>query len=609
MDGFEILEKLGDGAYSVVYKVRRKEDSKRYALKKVRLHNLSEKEKENSLNEVRILASVKSTFVISYKEAFIDENEKSLCIVMEYADKGDLYQKICQFKKMGCLIDEVDVWRIFIQMTKGLKALHDLKILHRDLKSANIFLFSDGSAKIGDLNVSKVAHKGLGYTQTGTPYYASPEVWRDEPYDIKSDIWSLACVTYEMIALHPPFRAENMEALYNKVIKCQYGKISDRYSSDISEIIKLLLKVKSKDRPTCGQILKHPLVKKRIEFFQAEAGNENIDIDDMEEGVLLKTIRIPKNILCLTDKLPEANYDNPYHKKKFKKEGSIEKDNDKDKDKINNNTNIDCNKGSTFPNNCLPDINSKIKKKNDSNYTNEEEKVHRNTDLNNNYRNKKSNKKKLLTIEPTVEGRGLLKRSKLININSKINNNSKQEIITETLSTRPLISVEKERIDLKNSSSSKNKINIKTIDKLYNNEEKSNLKTDEIKIENPNNANLPNHKRYQTKKNKRLKELHKYFNDLGINDTYKLYIPQIGIANSNKNKCNNNLTNNNINNIKNANQKRIGNRYGHNLPNLYQPHRIRKNNSNSLKHYDDIKFDLVVKPMQHRKLNLNSIKI
>ena len=169
MDGFEILEKLGDGAYSVVYKVRRKEDSKIYALKKVKLQNLSEKEKENSLNEVRILASVKSTFVIAYKEAFIDENEQSLCIVMEYADKGDLYQKICQFKKMGCLIEEVDVWRIFIQMTKGLKALHDLKILHRDLKSANIFLFSDGSAKIGDLNVSKVSYKGLGYTQTGTP--------------------------------------------------------------------------------------------------------------------------------------------------------------------------------------------------------------------------------------------------------------------------------------------------------------------------------------------------------------------------------------------------------------------------------------------------------
>ena len=98
----------------------------------------------------------------------------------------------------------------------------------------------------------------MGYTQTGTPYYASPEVWRDELYDMKSDIWSLGCVTYEMLALHPPFRAENMEKLYNKVIQCQYGKISDKFFEDIKEIIKLLLKVKMKKRPTCAQILIHP---------------------------------------------------------------------------------------------------------------------------------------------------------------------------------------------------------------------------------------------------------------------------------------------------------------------------------------------------------------
>ena len=200
MNNFEIIDKLGDGAYSIVYKVKRKQDNNIYALKKVKLTGLSEKEKQNALNEVRILASVKSNFVISYKEAFIDEEDSSLCLVMEYADKGDLYQKISQFKKIGCLIEEIDIWRIFIQMTKGLKALHDLKILHRDLKSANIFLFSDGSAKIGDLNVSKVVYKGLGYTQTGTPYYASPEVWKDQPYDSKSDIWSLGCVTLEIMA-------------------------------------------------------------------------------------------------------------------------------------------------------------------------------------------------------------------------------------------------------------------------------------------------------------------------------------------------------------------------------------------------------------------------
>jgi len=92
-----------------------------------------------------------------------------------------------------------------IEITKALKILHDIYIFHRDLKSANVFLSRDGHAKLGDLNVSKVAKKGLLYTQTGTPYYASPEVWRDQPYDSKSDIWSLGCVIYEMTTLKPPF--------------------------------------------------------------------------------------------------------------------------------------------------------------------------------------------------------------------------------------------------------------------------------------------------------------------------------------------------------------------------------------------------------------------
>ena len=309
MDRFELISKLGEGSYSVVFKVRRKADSKIYALKKVRLKKLSEKEKKNSLNEVRILASIKSSFIISYKEAFIDETEPCLCIVMEYAEKGDLYQKITHFKRMGYSFDEKDIWKIFIQMLKGLKSLHDLKILHRDLKSANVFLFNDGSAKIGDLNVSKVAKKGLGYTQTGTPYYASPEVWRDEPYDSKSDIWSLGCVTYEMLTLNPPFRAESMKGLYEKVIKGKYPKISDKYSSDISDMLKLLFKLNPNERPSCDEILKNPIVIKRLEFFKSDIGNDKLDIANMDEAELLKTIRIPKNILFLSNKLPKANYE------------------------------------------------------------------------------------------------------------------------------------------------------------------------------------------------------------------------------------------------------------------------------------------------------------
>ena len=582
MDGFEILEKLGDGAYSVVYKVRRKEDSKIYALKKVNLANLSQKEKENSLNEVRILASVKSTFVIAYKEAFIDESDQSLCIVMEYADKGDLYQKITQFKKMGCLIDEVDIWRIFIQMTKGLKALHDLKILHRDLKSANIFLFSDGSAKIGDLNVSKVAYKGLGYTQTGTPYYASPEVWRDEPNDMKSDIWSLGCVTYEMLALHPPFRAENMEKLYNKVIQCQYGKISERYSDDIKEIIKLLLKVKTKDRPTCAQILKHPLVKKRLEFFQAQAGNDNIDIDDMEEGVLLRTIRIPSNLLCLSDKLPEANYENPFKQRKL----------EFNRNKINT-------KGNTFPNSNLPDIKCINKTKNE-NINNEEQKVFRETEL-----KLKKNKidENLIPIKRKELKIELFNKTKLLNIETKfsVDKNKRNKNVVTELHSNYSLNKRKHKLNLsKHLSNSKNKINlsIKKDEKIYKNHEEK-VDNDPKKDEIMPDLNTLTHKRRKKNGNKKMKEMQKYFNDLGINDTYKLYIPQLEIHNSNKNSINNDFKIK----IEKLNTKKFENRYVQNLPNLYQ-YKIRKNNSNSLNHYDNKKYDIIPKPVPNRKINL-----
>ena len=82
--------------------------------------------------------------------------------------------------------------------------MHDLKIVHRDIKCANLFLTKEGILKLGDLNVSKVA-KGMLSTQTGSPYYASPEVWQDRPYDLNSDIWSVGCVLFEMCTLQPPF--------------------------------------------------------------------------------------------------------------------------------------------------------------------------------------------------------------------------------------------------------------------------------------------------------------------------------------------------------------------------------------------------------------------
>lgn len=68
-----------------------------YALKKVKMMNLSEKERANALNEVRILASVDHPNVIGFKEAFVDEASSSMCLVMELADNGDVFQKICSY--------------------------------------------------------------------------------------------------------------------------------------------------------------------------------------------------------------------------------------------------------------------------------------------------------------------------------------------------------------------------------------------------------------------------------------------------------------------------------------------------------------------------------
>ena len=330
MDDFQVISKLGEGAYSTVYKVKRIIDGNIYALKKVKILKLSEKEKENALNEVRILASIKSNFVVSYKEAFFDEKDNTLCIIMEFADSGDLYQKIVQHKKSAIFFEEYEIWRIFIQLVKGLKSLHDLKILHRDMKSANVFLFSNGSAKLGDLNVSKVVKKGLGYTQTGTPYYASPEVWKDKPYDNKSDVWSLGCVLYEMITLRPPFRAKNMEGLYQKVIKGQYNKIPEKFSDDLFKVVQFLLQVNPNKRPSCEEILNYPVVQKRIDYFKS-LSNEGND-DNSEDKFLLKTIHMPKNLLFLSDKLPKPNYD-----KQLKINNNSEDLNNKNYRSFNNN--------------------------------------------------------------------------------------------------------------------------------------------------------------------------------------------------------------------------------------------------------------------------------
>jgi NIMA (never in mitosis gene a)-related kinase len=302
---FDIVNKLGDGAFSGVFRVVRKSDGQLYALKKVKLHALKQKEKENSLNEVRILASFNHPNIIAYKEAFIEEKENCLCIVMELADHGDLLKKITDKKTSGTYFHEEEIWQALVQITDGLKTLHNASILHRDLKGANIFITKDGTMKLGDLNVSKVNKRGLAYTQTGTPYYASPEVWQDKPYDWRSDIWSLGCVIYEMTALSPPFTANDMKGLYNKVTSGQYPNIPSRFSADLSNTIRSMLQVNPILRPSCDKILEMPTVRRHISHVSSN-NNEPLD--------LLGTIKFESALRNIQKKLPASNYetDNKY---------------------------------------------------------------------------------------------------------------------------------------------------------------------------------------------------------------------------------------------------------------------------------------------------------
>ena len=94
---------------------------------------------------------------------------------MEYAEGGDLLNKIVQQGELhpGEGFEERAVWKVAYELLTGLKALHRHKIVHRDIKSANVF-FAGGVAKLGDMNVSKITEDGFCSTQTGTPYYTAP---------------------------------------------------------------------------------------------------------------------------------------------------------------------------------------------------------------------------------------------------------------------------------------------------------------------------------------------------------------------------------------------------------------------------------------------------
>ena len=308
LSNFIIGKELGKGAFGSVKIVTRKEDNKIYAMKTVNISKLNNKEKQSALNEIRILASLSHPNIIGYKEAFFDEPTKTLNIVMEYADDGDIEKKIKDNLRKRLKFTENTIWEWIIQILEGLKYLHDNKIMHRDLKCANIFLMKNGLLKLGDLNVSKIAKMGMAQTQTGTPYYCSPEIWRDCPYNYKSDIWSVGCIVYELCALKPPFRGTNLKELCHNVLSGYFLPISEMYSNDLRQIINMMLVIDPNKRSSTDELLGCSILQKKIKNSRKGIITKEGEKIKSNPAKLMETIKMPKNLKDINKNLPKKRY-------------------------------------------------------------------------------------------------------------------------------------------------------------------------------------------------------------------------------------------------------------------------------------------------------------
>ncbi|XP_069797738.1 serine/threonine-protein kinase Nek1 isoform X13 [Narcine bancroftii] len=263
MNKYTKVNKIGEGSFGKAILVTSKEDGRQYVIKEINISRMSNKEREESRREVAVLANMKHPNIVQYQESF--EESGCLYIVMDYCEGGDLFKRINAQK--GILFSEEQILDWFVQICLALKHVHDRKILHRDIKSQNIFLTKDGTVQLGDFGIARVLNSTVELARTciGTPYYLSPEICENKPYNNKSDIWALGCVLYEMCTLKHAFEAGNMKNLVLKIIRGSYPPVSVNYSYDLRNLMSQLFKRNPRDRPSVSSLLQKPFLAKRID--------------------------------------------------------------------------------------------------------------------------------------------------------------------------------------------------------------------------------------------------------------------------------------------------------------------------------------------------------
>jgi len=254
VEKYSKVKLLGKGSYGSAILVEQASDKTFAVIKKI---DFTEEHPE-VMKEALLLKQMSHPNIIKLKEFYLTKKKK-LWIVMEYADGGDISTKIKKIKDEGSVFTEAHIIYYFSQICDGIKYCHDKKIFHRDIKSQNIFVTSNDDIKIGDFGISKVLDNTKDNLQTlvGTPCYLSPEIIENQWYNIKSDIYALGVLLYEMWALRHPFRGDSIHALALQIVSNKYDSLSDSYSLELRQLVDNLLSKDPEQRMSIDKIIEY----------------------------------------------------------------------------------------------------------------------------------------------------------------------------------------------------------------------------------------------------------------------------------------------------------------------------------------------------------------
>lgn len=235
---------------------------------------------ENQMGLWKELCS-KSQNVVVLQEYFFDGS--NACIIMEFCEGGDLETKIKRIKLEQGKLREEEILEVLIGILKGLEVMHKLKMIHRDIKTANILISKDQIYKVADFDVSRILSEvdGKASTITGTIFYNAPEVLNNESYSFPVDLYSLGAVVYELMTLKSAFIS---------LVKAANGEyepipVSLGYSNRLVDLVGRLMSKAPSARPTVAEALATPLLARVLEMsaLRAEVKELREKVKGLEE--------------------------------------------------------------------------------------------------------------------------------------------------------------------------------------------------------------------------------------------------------------------------------------------------------------------------------------